>query len=215
MSTSTLLRSLLVYQAWANDELLERLASIEPRRNGKERHAALRLMNHIHVVSQIFAAHLAGVAHGYASDNTDDTPEPAQLRAAMTESDRWYLDYLETVSEQRLAEPVAFVFTDGDNGCMTRQEMLTHVFLHGQLSPRRDRPHAGRRRGPATLGHLCRSPAPGRSIAPPVSGARAARCLELQLLNASDRLAFQKASFAASPLGYCFAMACRYFRWTR
>ncbi|MDX8448380.1 DinB family protein [Mesorhizobium captivum] len=132
MSAATLLRSLLAYQTWANDELLEKLAGrLDPRRNGVEHRAALRLMNHIHVVSRIFAAHLTGVAHGYASDNTEETPEPAELRAAMAESDRWYLDYVETVSEQQLAGPVAFTFTDGDKGCMTRQEMLTHVVLHG------------------------------------------------------------------------------------
>ena len=131
MSASTLLRCLLVYQAWANDELLERLAGMDPRLNGRERRAALRLMSHIHVVSRIFAAHLGGVAHGYDSDNTQETPEPAALRAAMAASDRWYLDYLETVSAKQLCEPVAFTFTDGDEGCMTRQEMLTHVVLHG------------------------------------------------------------------------------------
>ncbi|RWM25001.1 DinB family protein [Mesorhizobium sp.] len=131
MSARTLLKSLLVYQAWANDELLEKLTGLDPRDNEMKRRAALRLMNHIHVVSRIFAAHLAGADHGYASDNTEETPEPAELRAAMAEGDRWYLDYLETVSEQRLAEPVAFTFTDGDKGCMTRQEMLTHVVLHG------------------------------------------------------------------------------------
>ncbi|RRI05981.1 damage-inducible protein DinB [Mesorhizobium tamadayense] len=131
MSARTLLKSLLAYQAWANDELLEKLGCLDPRRNAKERHAALRLMNHIHVVSRIFAAHLTGVAHGYASDNTEETPEPAELRAAMVEGDRWYLDYLETVLERQLSEPVAFTFTDGDKGCMTRQEMLTHVVLHG------------------------------------------------------------------------------------
>ncbi|MDX8480385.1 DinB family protein [Mesorhizobium sp. VK24D] len=131
MSARTLLKSLLVYQAWANDEFLEKLAGLDPHRNAKERRAALRLMNHIHVVSRIFAAHLAGVAHGYASDNTEETPEPAELRAAIAESDRWYLDYVETVPEQRLPEPVSFTFTDGDKGCMTRQETLTHVVLHG------------------------------------------------------------------------------------
>lgn len=125
MSARTLLKSLLVYQAWANDELLGKLVGMDPSRNAKERHAALRLMNHIHVVSRIFAAHLTGIAHGYASDNTEETPEPAELRAAMAESDRWYLDYAETVSEQWLAEPLAFTFTDGDRGRMTRQEMLT------------------------------------------------------------------------------------------
>ncbi|MDX8526905.1 DinB family protein [Mesorhizobium sp. MSK_1335] len=131
MSAKTLLKSLLVYQAWANDELAEKLAGVDPARGAGERHAAIRLMNHILVISRIFAAHLKGVAHGYASDNTEQTPQPAELRAASAEADRWYLDYLETVSEQELAEPVAFTFTDSDNGCMTRQEMLTHVVLHG------------------------------------------------------------------------------------
>jgi len=131
MSAKTLLGSLLAYQAWANGELLEKLAGMDPSRDAGERQAAIRLMSHIHVVSRIFAAHLKGGAHGYASDNTEETPEPAELRAAMARSDGWYLDYLETISEQALAEPVAFTFTDGDRGCMTRQEMLTHVVLHG------------------------------------------------------------------------------------
>ena len=131
MSAKTLLRSLLAYQSWANDELMEKLAGMDPSRDIEERRSAIRLMSHIHVVSRIFAAHLKGVVHGYASDNTEQTPEPAELRAAMAWSDCWYLDYLETVSEQELVEPVAFVFTDGDKGCMTRQEMLTHVVLHG------------------------------------------------------------------------------------
>ena len=104
---------------------------MDPACDAGERHAAIRLLNHIHVVSRIFAAHLKGVAHGYASDNTEGTPEPAELRAALAEAGRWYLDYLETVSEQELAGFVAFTFTDGDKGCMTRQEMLTHVVLHG------------------------------------------------------------------------------------
>ncbi|AZO33268.1 damage-inducible protein DinB [Mesorhizobium sp. M2A.F.Ca.ET.037.01.1.1] len=131
MSAKTLLKGLLAYQAWANDELLETLAGLDPSRGAAERHAAIRLMNHIHVVSRIFAAHLEGVAHGYAGDNAPDTPEPHVLRANLVEVDRWYLDHLETISEQALAEPIAFTFTDGDKGCMTRQEMLTHVVLHG------------------------------------------------------------------------------------
>lgn len=131
MSAKTLLKSLLVYQAWANDELAGKLAGMDPSRDPEERRAAIHLMNHIHVVSRIFAAHLRGVAHGYASDNTPDTPEPRALRVALAEIDGWYLDYLETVAEQELADPVAFTFTDGDRGCMTRQEMLTHIVLHG------------------------------------------------------------------------------------
>ncbi|GGE06533.1 DNA damage-inducible protein DinB [Aureimonas endophytica] len=122
---------LFFYQSWANEEFLACLERLDPVRQGRERHQALRLMNHIHVVSEIFAAHLEARSHGYAADNTDATPEPADLRAALAARDRWYCDYASRVSAEALAEPVAFTFTDGDRGSMTRAEMLTHVVLHG------------------------------------------------------------------------------------
>jgi uncharacterized damage-inducible protein DinB len=50
---------------------------------------------------------------------------------AMAASDRWYLDYLETVTPELLSEAVPFLFTDGDKGCMSREEMLAHVVTHG------------------------------------------------------------------------------------
>ncbi|WP_352588858.1 DinB family protein [Mesorhizobium sp. M0028] len=82
-------------------------------------------------MTAIFSAHLVGASHGYSADASEDTPALDELRAAVAATDRWYLDYLETVSSQQLSEPVAFVFTDGDKALMSRQEMLTHVVLHG------------------------------------------------------------------------------------
>jgi uncharacterized damage-inducible protein DinB len=72
-----------------------------------------------------------GTEHGFSSDNTTDTPEPEDLRAAVAASDRWYLEYLEAVPPELLSESVPFTFTDGDEGCMSREEMLTHVVIHG------------------------------------------------------------------------------------
>lgn len=131
MSALGLLRSLFTYQAWANDELLEKLASLDSHAQGKERLIAIRLLNHNLVVSKIFAAHLTGARHGYSADNTEDTPALDALRTDVAAVDRWYLDYLETVAPDHLSEPVPFVFTDGDKGSMSRQEMLTHVIIHG------------------------------------------------------------------------------------
>ena len=131
MSALSLLRDLFAYQAWANGELLEKLASLDVRVHDKERHAAIRLVNHCHVVSRIFSAHLLGASHGYSADNTEETPALGELRTAVAATDRWYLDYLETFSSQLLSEPVAFAFTDGDKALMSRQEILTHVVLHG------------------------------------------------------------------------------------
>ncbi|WP_352452947.1 MULTISPECIES: hypothetical protein [unclassified Mesorhizobium] len=95
MNALALLRSLFAYQAWANDELLEKLASLDPHVHGKERQAVIRLVDHSHVVSRIFSAHLVDASHGYSADTTEDTPAFDELRAAVAATDRWYLDYLE------------------------------------------------------------------------------------------------------------------------
>jgi uncharacterized damage-inducible protein DinB len=131
MSALALLRTLFSYRAWANDELLEKMESLDPVLHGEERHTALRLINHNHVVDQIFAAHLVGAKHGFLADNTPETPALEDLRAAVAASDRWYLEYLEAATPELLSESVPFVFTDGDKGCMSREEMLAHVVTHG------------------------------------------------------------------------------------
>jgi len=91
----------------------------------------LRLLNHCLVVNQIFKAHLTGTAHGFTADNTPETPTPQALRASLAALDDWFQTYAETATPAQLSEPVAFTFTDGDQGCMTRQEMLLHVVTHG------------------------------------------------------------------------------------
>ncbi|WP_244109786.1 DinB family protein [Burkholderia ambifaria] len=131
MSANALLSRMLRYQAWANDEMLKAMSGLDAVRHAQARHLALRLMNHCLVVNRIFAAHLSGERHGFVSDNTPDTPEPEALRAAFATLDRWYLDYVEAATPDMLSESIPFVFTDGDNGYMTREEMLTHVVTHG------------------------------------------------------------------------------------
>jgi uncharacterized damage-inducible protein DinB len=131
MDARELLLKMFRYQAWANGELLDATDSLSAERHSAERHLAIRLMNHCLVVNRIFAAHLVGQAHHFESDNTPETPDLAELRAGLAATDQWYLDYVATVTPAMLSESVAFAFTDGDNGYMTRDEMLTHVVTHG------------------------------------------------------------------------------------
>ncbi|TPP06497.1 DinB family protein [Rhizobium glycinendophyticum] len=128
---STMLQSLYEYQAWANVDLFDKLESLDHEHNKSELQSALRLISHNYVVSQIFAGHLQGIPHGYGSDNLEITPPLTDLRASVTSADQWYLDYIRSASRPALSEAVAFTFTDGDKGFMTREEMLTHVVLHG------------------------------------------------------------------------------------
>jgi len=131
MSASTLLLSLFRYKAWANGELFAELEKVDAGQHPAERHTAIRLLNHIHVVDRIFAAHLAGAPHAYTATNTPETPTLDELRGAVTQTDRWYVQYVEALPAERLPERLAFSFTDGARGLMSREEMLAHVATHG------------------------------------------------------------------------------------
>lgn len=128
--TSSLLTRLFQYKAWANDAFLTEFRAQSPAIPEADRHLAIRLVNHAYVVDRIFAAHLAGKAHAYTATNTPDTPALDALHRAIAESDRWYLDYVGGISPEQLSEEIAFDFTDGAKGRMSREEMLMHVALH-------------------------------------------------------------------------------------
>lgn len=131
MSTASLLNSLYRHKAWANEELFAEVGRIDPAAHAEARHSAIRLLNHIYVVDRIFAAHLAGNSHGYDATNTKETPSLEDLEAGVKACDRWYVDYTASVDDAKLGERLAFTFTDGQAGTMTRGEMLAHIVMHG------------------------------------------------------------------------------------
>lgn len=128
------LDTLFRYKAWADAELMTLLCQPVGALDEAGRahhHQAVRLMNHIHVVDRIFIAHLTGQAHTYTATNTPDTPTPEQLSWDMADTAAWLLDHACAASPESLNERVAFTFTDGDTGSMTRLEMLLHLHAHG------------------------------------------------------------------------------------
>ena len=125
------IQSLFAQKSWSNNELFNVLATVPAGQHAAAIQAATRTLNHIFIVDQIFQAHLQGTGHGYTATNTEATPELGELQFSVAETDAWFVDYTNTVSAAQLSERVAFRFTDGDNGTMTREEMLLHVITHG------------------------------------------------------------------------------------
>ena len=126
-----MLASLFAQKSWANRELFDVVASVTSAEHAAALHTAIRTLNHIYVVDRIFRAHLAGEAHPYTATNTPETPELGELHFAVAETDHWFENYVSNIGEPALAERLAFRFTDGDSGRMTREEMLFHVLTHG------------------------------------------------------------------------------------
>jgi uncharacterized damage-inducible protein DinB len=131
LAMSTWLRALYGYHARANSGLFDKLETLDQASQGRDRQTAIRLINHSYAVAEIFAAHLRGAPHHYKAAGTVETPSLSELRAAVGASDQWYLNYVQGISPSELSGSVPFTFTDGDKGYMTREEMLTHVALHG------------------------------------------------------------------------------------
>jgi len=129
MSTN-LFPSLFAYKAWADAELFALLATL-PAESAEPLHACIRTLNHIHVVDRIFRAHLGGEPRPFDATNTQATPGLEALRDDVRATDDWYRRYVADLTATDLDAPVSFTFTDGDRGCMTRQEMLLHVLTHG------------------------------------------------------------------------------------
>lgn len=123
------LQRLFRHKAWANDELLTALATLEV--NSPITKLAIKALSHTYVVDQIFAAHLRRSDHSYTSANLSQLPALEQLSTNMRTSDRDYIDYVMAIDGEQLAERIDFAFTDGAPGCMSREEMLMHVITHG------------------------------------------------------------------------------------
>lgn len=134
MSTATLLTTLLRHKAWADDGLIAGLAAIGNDASSDEfdeLDTALRLFHHAHIVDRIFVAHLQRVGHGHRATEADETPPREALFDAIRQTDRWLVDYAAGLVEPGLEESIAFRFTDGTAGTMSRAEMLAHLVAHG------------------------------------------------------------------------------------
>jgi uncharacterized damage-inducible protein DinB len=125
------IKSLFAQKSWANNELFNVLATVDAGKKAEAVHTAIRTLNHIYVVDRIFRAHLLIEEHGYSGTNTVATPELGELQFNVAETDAWYENYTSSLSASHLTEIIPFRFTDGDEGTMTREEILVHVITHG------------------------------------------------------------------------------------
>ena len=125
------IKSLFAQKSWANNELFNALAAVPLAEHAESIRTAVRTLNHIYIVDKIFRAHLLDEPHGYKATNTDATPELDELQFTVAEIDSWYAIYVSNLPSDKLSESVSFVFTDGDTGTMSREEILLHVITHG------------------------------------------------------------------------------------
>ena len=128
------IRMLTKYKAWADDITFSAVSSLPKGEATKLRKTRfgnmVHTLNHVYVIDDIFKAHLLGEAHSYTARNTENTPSLADLWTLQKEMDKWYIDYADSISEEKLSEIVNFKFVGGGEGSMSRTDMVLHVVNH-------------------------------------------------------------------------------------
>ena len=134
MITTRTARMLTRYNAWANKVMFDAVAALPEGEAVKERQSLFRnivhTLNHNYVIDLIWQAHLEGRDHGFAARNTKDHPPLSELWKKQQEIDAWYVAWSDAMSDAKLDETVNFTLIGGNQGAMTRGEILLHVVNH-------------------------------------------------------------------------------------
>ena len=122
------------YNAWADELMFDAVAALPDGEATRERQTLFRNMvhtlNHIYVIDLIWQAHLEGRDHGFEARNTKDHPPLEELRPKQQAIDAWYIEWADKLTDAALAEKVRFTLIGGNEGVMTRGEILLHVVNH-------------------------------------------------------------------------------------
>ena len=127
-------RLLARYKIWADDLTLSAVAALPPAEIGRERPTLFKsiigTLNHSYVVDLIWQAHLEGREHGFTARNVVPYPELGALTSAQRRANDWLLAWSEVQSTASLREAVSFRMVSGEQGTMTRGEILLHIVNH-------------------------------------------------------------------------------------
>ena len=124
--------SLFEHKAWCNRRLIEALAAAPADADGLEMAVVLLTFEHTARVDRVFKARLEGRAPDLDAVVGERRPDIAELGREMAALDAWYLDYVRRVTAAELETQVVFDFvSDGDEGRMTKGDILAHVITHG------------------------------------------------------------------------------------
>jgi uncharacterized damage-inducible protein DinB len=122
---------LIEVKRWADRGLYDAVGQHLERLTSEDATIMLRILDHIHVVDQIFQHHLEGRPHPFQAPRSEALPAFQALADSVRRVDDWYVNYVGALTKTELEQPVDFVFTSGKPARMRKGEIISHVCLHG------------------------------------------------------------------------------------
>ena len=134
MTDTRTTRMLARYNAWANKLIFDAVAALPAGEATKVRQTLFKTMvntlNHLYATDLIWQAHLEGREHGIPALNTVLHAELADLWREQQVIDAWYVDWADTLTPAKADEVVNFTLIGGNQGAMSRADILLHVVTH-------------------------------------------------------------------------------------
>jgi uncharacterized damage-inducible protein DinB len=127
-------RMLALYNQWANSRLYAAAERIAPNRLAENRGAffgsLLGTLNHLLVTDRMWMSRLEGVSPRGTRLDEVLYNDFAELRAARLAQDWKLVDYVDGLSEERLAAPLSYATTSGAPQSQPLHHVLAHLFNH-------------------------------------------------------------------------------------
>ena len=135
MKDKAYLRGLLEYNAWASEDLFEKVRALPPEEVTRKREASLESINvnlhHLLVIDRIWLAHMEGRDHGYKDRRGELYDTLDELWDARQQMDARLLDYLDSLDPAALEETVEYQLIGSTPGALSRAMCFTHLVMHG------------------------------------------------------------------------------------
>ena len=119
------------YKQWADRRTLDAVKCLYGSNGPTAAAFALQQLNHMVRVEELFRARLLGAEAPHSSTNSEVVPEFEELEKRITDSNEWFMRFVEDVEPGRKDQLIRFQFVDGKRGSMTRLEIFFHIINHG------------------------------------------------------------------------------------
>ncbi|MBV8123850.1 MAG: DinB family protein [Burkholderiaceae bacterium] len=128
------LQRLCRYKAWADDLFLAVVGEVPEHELVAPRPilfgSLIRTLHHSYAMDYVWQCHLLGKPHGLSTRHPALHPPMSELATLQRDIDKWYIAYVDGLSEAQFGEMIDFEFIGGGRGVMSRADIVLHVVNH-------------------------------------------------------------------------------------
>lgn len=122
---------LFLYKQWSDQRLFKAIAQINQEKYLDDYNFAKQQFNHMLIVEELFRSRLENKKALHTQTNTEVLPAFDELQQRIEHSHVWWIEFVENIQSDQIAEIIHFQFIDKKTGSLSIEEILFHIINHG------------------------------------------------------------------------------------